>query len=942
MDSAALSRVRALFDAASEMHAAERGAFLDARCPDPILRAQVESLLAAHDGSEQFLAMPAALVHELESDGGDPFLGFTLGAYRITGVLGIGGMGAVYRAEQHNPRRTVALKVIRTAWATPALRRRFTHETEALGRLKHPGIAAIFEAGSAPGPDGREVPFFAMELVKGLPLTDHAVRNSLSTSDRLALFAMVCDAVHHAHQKGLVHRDLKPANILVEDEPDSTATGGSTAAGGARPKILDFGIARLTDSDATLTTMHTDPGQIVGTLAYMSPEQVRGETNSIDTRSDVYALGVVLYELLAGKLPYGVKGKPVAQAARIITDDDPTLLGAINRGLRGDVETIVLKCLAKEPERRYQSAAELAADVRRHLGDLPIVARPATTTYQLRKFARRNKALVAGVCTAFVALSAGIVGTSIALVRARDAEALAVKREEKANAEARKARKSVDFLVSMLTGADPDKTEGKEVTVRELLDQASSGVAEELREDPEVHLAAEDAVARTYRAIGVPEKAGMHFDVAEAITRKLLGEGSVEYADLLVQQAHVRQDLHEWRRVIEIGNRALAIFERQLAPGDIRIGKVCGMMAGTHASLNEIPEAERLARRYYDVAVAADSREDIANAAGAMADILQRVGGPTAAAEGERFLRLQVETLIALKGPSHSTVINAKENLGWFLSGEQRLQEAVDLLEEARAGFEALYGQNHRKPLNTWALLARVYQDLGQAGKAEECAAKAVDGFRAIAPGSSDLAVALHRQGLLVYRRKDFAGAERLLRECVEIREKIGDPRLSGTMSQLAGALEYQGKMAASLDMHRRAIEMRRASGNVNSDFGTMLNNYANALGHDKQDELAEKTFRESIETDERLRPGNPLNGYNLRIFANFLAERMRFSDAEPLIRKAWDLAQKQSATDQLRTGTLLATVLDGVGKTDEAALIRSKAEALAPPPPPAAAATSR
>jgi len=323
--------------------------------------------------------------------------GALVAQYTVGRVIGVGGMGAVYNATQHKPRREVALKLIRPGYASPRLLKRFEIEAEILGRLNHPNIARVFEAGIADTPAGSQ-PFFAMELIHGAPLDRHATSQNLSTRDRLALFATICDAIHHAHTHGVIHRDLKPGNILVTSD--------------GHPKILDFGVARLTDADIKTTTIQTDVGQLIGTVPYMSPEQAAGDPGELDTRSDVYALGVVLYELLAGQLPYDLDRKMIHEAVRIIREDDPAPLSSINRTLRGDVDTIVAKALAKEKHRRYASAEALASDIRRYLHDEPIAARPPSTWYQLRKFARRNRALVSGVSAAFIVLLAGIGATS--------------------------------------------------------------------------------------------------------------------------------------------------------------------------------------------------------------------------------------------------------------------------------------------------------------------------------------------------------------------------------------------------------------------------------------------------------------------------------------------------------------------------------------------------
>jgi WD40 repeat protein/serine/threonine protein kinase len=344
--------------------------------------------------------MPATdLETDLETVGGIAHLqrldgtlgpGAAIGNYRIIRMIGEGGMGAVYEAEQEHPRRTVALKVIKPGLASPQLLRRFEQESQALGRLQHPGIAQIYEAGTADTGFGPQ-PFFAMEFIGGPSLMEYAEQRRLNAKQKLEIMGKVAEAVHHAHQRGLIHRDLKPGNILVDQ------TG--------QPKILDFGVARVTDSDSQ-ATMQTDVGQLVGTLAYMSPEQVVADPLELDTRSDVYALGVIMYELLSGRMPYPIS-KKLHEVIQAIREQDPQRLSTIDRVYRGDIETIAAKALEKDKTRRYGSAAEFSADIGRYLKDEPIVARPASATYQLQKFARRHTALVVGIAAAVVFLVVG-------------------------------------------------------------------------------------------------------------------------------------------------------------------------------------------------------------------------------------------------------------------------------------------------------------------------------------------------------------------------------------------------------------------------------------------------------------------------------------------------------------------------------------------------------
>jgi WD40 repeat protein/predicted Ser/Thr protein kinase len=402
-------RVWDLFDEAADLPAEERGAFLEAACAgDTALRAEVESLLAheagppAGDGTRVFLESPLVLA----PDGSKPATPRQIGHYQVLRTLGEGGMGTVFEAEQENPRRTVALKVIRGGLPSPALAKRFRHEAHILGRLQHPGIAQVYEAGLTE--DGQ--PFFAMELIRGQPLDEYTRLRSLTLPARLELLARVCDAVQHAHDKGVIHRDLKPANILIDES--------------GQPKVLDFGVAHATDADLQTTAGRTVAGQLLGTPTYMSPEQVTADPAELDVRSDVYTLGVILFELLAGRLPYSLAHLPLPEVARVIREQEPYRLGSINKCFRGDVETIVAKALEKDKTRRYAAAGELAADIRRHLHHEPIRARRTSAAERLVRWARRNKALATALAAVALLLVLSSAASIALAVYYRQQEAL--------------------------------------------------------------------------------------------------------------------------------------------------------------------------------------------------------------------------------------------------------------------------------------------------------------------------------------------------------------------------------------------------------------------------------------------------------------------------------------------------------------------------------------
>jgi predicted Ser/Thr protein kinase len=514
-------RIKKLFHEVVDLEAEAREGFLEEHCPvGHELRPELDSLLTGVDQASIAIdGIPA------EGDDGSPGTPVPerVGSYRIEGRLGTGGMGVVYLAEQDDPRRMVALKVVRAQALTDETHQRFRQEARLLGLLQHNGIAQIYEAGTT-DVDGVETAFFAMEYVQGVPLTNHAAAAQLSTPQRLELLASICDAVHHAHQKGVIHRDLKPANILVDEQGVA--------------KILDFGIARAADPDLKTVTIETRAGQIVGTLPYMAPEQALGRPEEIDTSCDVYALGVVAYELLGRRLPIDVSGCSVVDAARKIREVDPAPLGAIDASMRGDVETIVAKALEKDRERRYASAAELAADFRRYLGNEPIAARPASTFYQLTKFARRHRGLTLGALIAVVALIGGGAIASWQAVAARSAQRIAEQRFDDLHGFA----KSIIFDYQRKQGLEGE-TKAREYLIATTLKYLDA-MAEDTRGlDPEIVQDLAIAYAATGDVLGRP----FGPNVGDPVASLANYEKSLEIFETLVQRVPDNVDYNHLR-----------------------------------------------------------------------------------------------------------------------------------------------------------------------------------------------------------------------------------------------------------------------------------------------------------------------------------------------------------------------------------------------------------
>lgn len=538
--------VEAVFNEALDRPLEERESFLITRCGrDLALLAEVRSLLAQAADATEFLEEPAVKVKDAlsaaEAAHDRPLksmVGESVGRYGVVRLIASGGMGVVYEAQQEHPRRAVALKLIRPGLASSSVVRRFEQEAQVLAILQHPGIAQVYEAGVAETRFGRQ-PFFAMEYVAGEALTAHARRHGLSTRAKLELIARVCDALQHAHHKGVIHRDLKPSNILVVDDDASTAGGtrggtGTSLMRGGQPKILDFGVARATSRDAGVSTLGTQAGQLVGTISYMSPEQLAGDPDAVDTRSDVYSLGVVLYELLTGALPHDVQGKALAEAARIVAETPPRAMTGVTRVDHADVSTIVSTAMERDKSRRYQSAADFAADIRRYLSDQPIVARPASALYQFRKFAQRNRALVGAAGLLLVTLIGGLVVSSTLYFRASRAETsaklatndalAAAKKASDTAADLKKQRDALEaingfFLQTTLEAAMPRRM-GPSVTVVDAIMESAGSIGEVFRDEPEREAQVRHYIGNILQEAGRYREAEPHLRRAATLWRE--------------------------------------------------------------------------------------------------------------------------------------------------------------------------------------------------------------------------------------------------------------------------------------------------------------------------------------------------------------------------------------------------------------------------------------
>ncbi len=544
-----------------------RARLLDARCGDDSeLRAFVSDLLGAHsEAGELFDESPVAEMARSATP--DEIAGF-----KILGVLGTGGMGVVYLAESSRPTRRVALKVIRPGMASEQMLERFQLEAEMLAKLQHPGIAQIYEAGTATVASGAgAMPYFAMELVEGETLDSVVGQGATDPPEIARIMSRVCDAVQHAHAKGVIHRDLKPSNILV------TAEG--------QPKILDFGVARLTEPGKGTTT-RTATGQLIGTVSYMSPEQVAGNPAMIDTRSDVYTLGVILHELLSGALPYDIGAASLPEAIRAISEVEPRMLRGGAGGVDQDLAVIVRRALEKETLRRYQTAAALGDDLGRYLRDEPIAARPPSAVYQLGKFARRNRSLVSVAGLLVIAMVVGIIATSwLAIGKARKTREV-IERMESTDAASQFASGLVTDLASLL---DSGNAEGASVDVTSLIRARLDRSLDRVKDNPSVRATLLHAAGRVLHASREDALALELFSEAEATFEGELGPDHVDTIKALTDRARATMSLggSEAPALVE---EALSRATRTLRPDDIELWRIrkegaeALALAGRHAA----------------------------------------------------------------------------------------------------------------------------------------------------------------------------------------------------------------------------------------------------------------------------------------------------------------------------------------------------------------------
>lgn len=705
--------IRECFDAMIALSENERAAALgELRVRDAELCAEIESLLkntGAWDALDQPAVLPVSgLFESLTQDMGAIPQGFP--GYRVKGILGEGGMGLVYEAEQLQPKRRVALKVLHPSLVTPDRLRRFEKESELLARLTHSGVAAIFEVGMYVA-GGAPRPFFAMEYVDGTELVEHADQQRLGLREKIALLVELCDAVGHAHSRGIVHRDLKPSNIMV------TADG--------RVKVLDFGIARTTDADTMLATMRTESNAMIGTLAYMSPEQLSGESGEIDIRSDVFSLGAVAYELLSGRRLCEASSASFPDAVLAIQRAQQASFGMVSRELPGEIGTIVMTAIASEPERRYADAVAISEDLRRYLRNEPIAARPPTTAYVLSKLVSRHRAFVWGVGCVLLVLVGGSIATGLGLIRATRAESAMRASVIEAQKQAAIAEAINEFLnEDILSAADPTRATSPDITMREVLDLASARIEGRFLDEPEVEAAIRLTLAQAFERLGSADVAEPHW--RRAVDLKSASNGAPTAASSIAMGSLGTNLMNQGRfnEAIEVMQSNLVYQESIAEPDHDEILRIKSNLAVAHLQIGRLAEAAPILVETLEGKRAAfgDLDPSTLTSINNLAGLYISLNQPEKA---ERLYREAYQGRLEVLGETDPHTLTTMSALAWALTDLEQYDEAESLLNETLAIMDQRLEPAHPMRLRVVNSLGNTYFQAGRIEDAEKSFAEA-------------------------------------------------------------------------------------------------------------------------------------------------------------------------------------------------------------------------
>ncbi|MEM1041100.1 MAG: serine/threonine-protein kinase [Bacteroidota bacterium] len=872
-------RLASLLDDALDLAPEARDAFLDTACSDdPDLRAEIEALVAADEEAGGFLddsaaGFAATLLEDLEraTAGPQPEFGALIGPYRIVEALGQGGMGTVYLAERADGQfeQRVALKLIRPGMDRREIIRRFLQERQILARLQHPNIARLLDGGvTEPEPgQGQGQPYFAMEFVEGQPITTYCDRHRLTVEDRIRLFLSVAEAVAYAHRNLVIHRDLKPSNILIAE-----AGAGTLGDGTPRVKLLDFGIAKLLHKDdAEETLIETQMGLRVMTPEYAAPEQARGD--AVTTSTDIYALGVVLYELLTGHRPYAFERRSASEMERVICETEPprpsTIVGqteevrrssgtvetirpdevaaarrapltVLRRHLAGDLDTVLLKALRKEPHRRYASVEAFIDDVCAHLEGRPVAARKDSPGYRARKFVQRHRVGVATATVALVLLTAGFAVTL--------SQAQALKRE------AARTEAVMGFFLDIFEVADPNTTAIDSVTARDIMDRGERLIDRSLAQEPDLQAEFMGVLGDIHAKLGSYDQAQQLYEASLVLRETVYGPNHVLVAASTHALSELALSASDYDEAETLAQRSLAIRRAELGDRD---PATAASMAVLAQALHRKGDYDASSRLFADAlaitrATLGDEDEQVAAVLTNFAIVRRRQG---AHEEAEGLAREALAIRRAVLGEDHVETMTSMNNLAVILRRRDRLDEAEPLFQQVLAFDLERLGEDHINTATVTNNLANVLRDRGRYDEAEPLYRKVLAfDLEELGPEHRYVALVKHNLAFVTRAQGDYDEAERLSRESLALYRRIhGDdhPDVGIGYAAVADVLRDRGDYDGAAPLYEQAVATLRAGPEAPEALATALLGQGRMLDAQGAAREAEAPLRETLRLRE-------------------------------------------------------------------------------------------
>src|SRR5882672_6842549 len=897
----------AVFTEALRLPPEERARYLDQACKaDVEFRRRVEALLQAYEQAGDFLGRSAG-ERPMKAVQAFPAVekpGDRIGHYKLLQQIGEGGCGVVYMAEQEAPvRRRIALKIITPGMDTKSVIARFEAERQALALMDHPNIAKVFDAGATES--GR--PYFVMELVRGVKITEYCDQHSLTTDDRLKLFVQVCQAVQHAHQRGIIHRDIKPSNILVTQSLEGVAT----------PVVIDFGVAKATtDQRLTDKTVFTAFEMLVGTPAYMSPEQAELSSVDVDTRTDIYSLGVLLYELLTGSTPFETgellkvgldeirrvirEKEPLRPSTRLSKMPEANLTTVAQhrrseppkliRAISGDLDWIVMKAVEKNRTRRYETANGLALDVQRFLENEPVSARPPSKLYKFQKTVQRNRLLFIGL---------GIIATLLIVSLIVVSASLAQERQSR-----REARQVKQFLEEMLQGVGPNVAVGRDTAIlRDILDQTASRIGKELTNQPAVEAEMRSVIGALYYQTRQFRQAEEMQRASLAIRRKRFGAESPEAATSLNELGLTLLTSGKLSEAEQVNREALDIRLRRFGNENADVATSQNNLAHVYTQMGRLTEAEALARE------ALTTRQRLfGNPSLEVADSLRTItiilGDKRQWSEAEAMAREVLDMERKLFGPEHTRVASSLNDLARAAAADGKQKEAEDLEREALAMRKKLLSQEHPDVANSLYLVGDRMRQRGNLKEAYPVLSAALSMQRKVLGEDHPATLyTLKSLGLMYEGEKEWSQAETVFRQVVAAwRKRAGNDDLETlyALRNLGEALEGQGKWSEAEVLHREELAAwRKRAGNSDSETMYALHQLGVTLDAQRKWSEAESVHREQVASwGKRAGNDDPQTLYALRELGINLEGEGKWLEAETAYREALTSRRKRAAID--------------------------------------------